>query len=438
MTALIRDGRDLVRRLPCAVTDTLSRLENYGHQAVVVGGAVRSLVQGRMPADWDLATSATPDQVMRLFRRVHPTGLKYGTVTVSEGGEQLEVTTFRTDGTYGDGRRPDTVEFGHDLATDLARRDFTINALALDSRGRLNDPCDGLRDLELGLIRAVGDPAARFAEDALRLLRAVRLAAELAFRLESATAAAVKQGAALLARVAPERRLQELRRLLLAKAAGWGLTQLRQMGLWPYIWPGNRLPRQAPAAMASLPFDWELRLAACAVAGRRRVPAPVVAGLRELRLPRRVALRVLSIVRSWPPNWPTASSDASTTAPAATGAAQAEPAAGVGAGGSSQLAEAVIAAGRRVTEDMLWLVRAAGPEEARLAAPAVQALLDSGRPLSIDELAVSGGELVSLGCAAGPKVGKMLQMLLLQAADGNVANEREALLDRARQEFASI
>lgn len=422
MNAVVRDGRQLVRNMPCAVTDTMARLEEYGHQAVVVGGAVRSLAQGHQPADWDLATSATPDQVMALFRRVHPTGLKYGTVTVSEGGLLLEVTTFRADGAYGDGRRPDTVQFGHDLTTDLARRDFTVNAMALDVRGVLSDPWGGLDDLEHGLIRAVGDPAARFAEDGLRLLRAVRLAAELGFVLEPATRRAIRERAAWLGKIAAERRLQELRRVLLAKAAGWGLTQLRQGGLWPFIWPGNPLPRAAPDAMAALPFDWELRLAACAVAGRRRVPAAALSGLGQLRLPRRAASRVRAIAAAWPPQWPA---------------------------GQELLTEAVIGAGRSLTDDLLWLVAAAPPGgaapaaaaarpgAAAVAAPAVRVLLDSGRPLAVSELAIGGKDLLEAGIAAGPNVGKALQRLLWLAANGLVANKRDVLLQQARKEFAA-
>lgn len=408
MTSIIRDGRQLVRHVPCAVTDTMARLAEYGHQSVIVGGAVRALAQGRQPADWDLATSATPDQVIRLFRRVQPTGLKYGTVTVSEGGLQMEVTTFRADGAYRDGRRPDSVQFGHDLLADLARRDFTINAIALDARGALCDPWGGLADLERGLIRAVGDPAARFAEDGLRMLRAVRLAAELGFALEPKTRQALKQRAPLLANIAAERRLQELKRLLLATAAGWGLAQLRQTGLWPHIWPGNPLPRAAPAAMAALPYDWELRLAACAVVGRKRIPPGVVGGLAALRLPRRAAERVRAVTAAWPPAWPD---------------------------DGRRLAEKVVQQGRSLSEDLLWLAAAGGAHTDAKAAQAVRALLDSGRPLAINELAVGGADLIQAGCQPGENVGKTLRRLLLLTASGAIANDRQALLQQARQDF---
>lgn len=421
MTALIRDGRELARRLPCAVTDTIARLEDYGHQAVVVGGAVRSLIQGQRPADWDLASTATPDEVMRLFRRVHPTGVKYGTVTVVEGGEQLEVTTFRADGEYRDGRRPEAVAFGRDLTADLARRDFTVNAIALDRRGAITDPWGGIADLEARVIRAVGDPRQRFAEDALRLLRAVRLAAELRFGLEAETAAALKEQAALIARVAPERRLQELRRLLLARGAAWGLAQLGETGLWEHVWPGNPLPAAAPGAMAALPFDWELRLAACAVAGREHVPPAAVSGLSLLRLPRRTAARVLAIMRAWPPPWP------ASAPPAATGG---------GPKPGDALVAAIVRLGRNLTQDLVWLASAAGPADTKQAVPDVQQLLAAERPLSVAELAISGRDVIAAGCPPGPLVGQWLQRQLLLAAAGKVPNDPRELLHRARQDFS--
>ncbi|MEW5933875.1 MAG: hypothetical protein AB1816_09850, partial [Bacillota bacterium] len=172
---------DLLRRIPEEVMRVARRLRGAGHAVFVVGGAVRDLVAGRQPADWDLATSARPEQMRPLFAdwRVIDVGARHGTLGLTVEERVVEVTTFRVEGPYGDRRHPDYVRFVDTLYEDLSRRDFTVNALALDPfTGDLHDPQGGVRDLRLGLIRAVGEAEARFREDALRLLRAFRLVAE--------------------------------------------------------------------------------------------------------------------------------------------------------------------------------------------------------------------------------------------------------------------
>jgi len=219
------------RLVPAAVRRVLLQLARAGHQACLVGGCVRDLLLGRPPTDWDVATDARPEQVQALFPRTRPTGIAHGTVTVLAGRRPVEVTTFRTEGAYSDRRRPDWVDFTDRLDLDLARRDFTINALALDHRGRLHDPFGGAADLIAGVVRAVGDPAARFDEDALRMLRAVRFAAQLEFRIEPATLAAIRGHAALLDHVSAERIRDEFNKLLLAPRPVPALEILRETGL---------------------------------------------------------------------------------------------------------------------------------------------------------------------------------------------------------------
>jgi tRNA nucleotidyltransferase/poly(A) polymerase len=192
----------------------LRRLEDAGHEAHIVGGAVRDLVLGRAIGDVDIATSARPDEVTRLFERTIATGVKHGTVTVRRRGLSFEVTTYRRDGAYIDGRRPQTVEFSASLEQDLARRDFTMNAIAVDARGCWRDPYDGLADIGRQVIRAVGDAAARMAEDGLRVARGLRFAATLDFSIEPATRAALTAAADVLAGVAAERRQAEWNRFL--------------------------------------------------------------------------------------------------------------------------------------------------------------------------------------------------------------------------------
>lgn len=201
---------------PAPVAACCGTLRRAGYEACPVGGCVRDLLLGRAPGDWDIATSARPEAVTALFERTVPTGLKHGTVTVLLGGMALEVTTFRGESGYSDGRHPDRVTFGVGLREDLARRDFTVNAMALRRDGTLADPFGGQADLDAGLIRCVGNPDRRFQEDALRLLRAVRFAAQLDFTLENGTAAALHRNAGRLDLVSGERVKAELEKILLS------------------------------------------------------------------------------------------------------------------------------------------------------------------------------------------------------------------------------
>jgi tRNA nucleotidyltransferase (CCA-adding enzyme) len=214
-----------------------------GHQGFVVGGGVRDLLRGKPAKDWDVATSAPPDEVLKIFKRegVHtvPTGLKHGTVTVMMAPDlPVEVTTYRGDGEYSDGRRPDRVEFVRTIEEDLARRDFTINAMAFDPVSeRMVDPYGGLADLEAGVIRAVGDPAARFGEDGLRTMRAVRFAATLELMLEPATRDAIRGALPVFRKVSAERVRDELMKMLGAPRPSVGLRLMRDTGLLDEVLP---------------------------------------------------------------------------------------------------------------------------------------------------------------------------------------------------------
>lgn len=224
--------------IPHPIVEVCRHLQAAGHQAVVVGGAVRNLLiqQGSPeapgPKDYDVASSALPEQVIELFGagRTIPTGIEHGTVTVLLRGEdpdRTEITTFRTDGAYSDGRRPDSVQFVPDLREDLARRDFTINAMAYDPvAGELHDPFGGIQDLEARWIRAVGRPEDRFEEDALRMLRAPRFAAQLGFYIHASTHMALLRCAALIQRVSRERVRDELLKLLAASSPSRGIAHM--------------------------------------------------------------------------------------------------------------------------------------------------------------------------------------------------------------------
>lgn len=203
--------------IPHHPTHICETLHAAGHRAYCVGGAVRDMLMGREAHDWDIATSARPEQVATLFERVEPTGLQHGTVSVIFDGTAYEVTTFRSDGDYLDGRRPDGVTFVETIEEDLARRDFTVNAIALDPvTGDLVDPFGGQSDIQAKLIQCVGEPSARFGEDGLRLLRAARFAATLGFTIDGATVVAMCDSGHMLERIAAERVQAELCKAIMA------------------------------------------------------------------------------------------------------------------------------------------------------------------------------------------------------------------------------
>jgi tRNA nucleotidyltransferase (CCA-adding enzyme) len=224
--------------VPAHARRVCERLRRAGHEAYVVGGCVRDVLLGRTPGDWDVATSAHPDAVLALFKKTIPTGLQHGTVTVIEQGAPVEVTTFRGEGAYSDARRPDHVVFGVTLEEDMSRRDFTVNAMAFDPVAeRLVDPFGGQADLAARLIRAVGDPAARFREDGLRVMRAVRFCATLELALEPATFAAIPGALDALAKVSAERIQAELMKLLGARKPSLGLRPMQESGILRTILP---------------------------------------------------------------------------------------------------------------------------------------------------------------------------------------------------------
>lgn len=206
----------MIIQLPEDVKYIIDRLQANGFEAYAVGGCVRDALLGRMPDDWDITTSAKPQQVKALFSHTIDTGIAHGTVTVMLCKTGYEVTTYRIDGIYEDGRHPKSVQYTPKLTEDLKRRDFTMNAMAYNERDGLVDIFDGERDLKAGMIRCVGEPGERFAEDALRMLRAVRFAAQLGFEIDERTRQAIAKQAGLLAKVSAERIQVELVKLLIS------------------------------------------------------------------------------------------------------------------------------------------------------------------------------------------------------------------------------
>ena len=215
---------------PKYVRQILFTLQGHGFPAYLVGGCVRDMLLEKRPHDWDICTAALPEQVLALFPGSRPTGLRHGTVTVVIGSRQVEVTTFRTEGSYADHRHPDRVAFVGELTEDLSRRDFSMNAIALAADGLLADPFGGVTDIREKRIRCVGEPALRFEEDALRMLRALRFSAKLGFTIEINTLLAIQEKAPLAATLAAERVREELEKLLLTEAPET-VHPLMEMGL---------------------------------------------------------------------------------------------------------------------------------------------------------------------------------------------------------------
>lgn len=224
--------------IPPEIEYILSVFEKNGWEAYLVGGCVRDMLTGTPPHDYDITTSAEPDNTMRLFEKTVPTGVKHGTVTVICGGYSVEVTTYRSDGKYSDSRRPDSVTFVKTLKEDLARRDFTVNALAYSPGEGIKDYFGGREDIEKKLLRSVGDPMRRFKEDALRILRLFRFSSVLGFEIEADTLNAALKSAILLKNISSERILEELEKTLagvnpaalkpLTDAGGLGFLGLKQ------------------------------------------------------------------------------------------------------------------------------------------------------------------------------------------------------------------
>lgn len=223
-------------RLPRKVCNIIEIIQAAGYEAYAVGGCIRDSILGKEPDDWDITTSAAPEEIKRLFDRTIDTGIQHGTVTVMIGREGYEVTTYRIDGKYEDSRHPKDVTFTKNLREDLRRRDFTINAMAYNEKEGLIDIFDGIKDMEHGVIRCVGDAKERFKEDALRMMRAVRFSAQLGYDIEENTKAAIKELAPSLQKISAERIQTELVKLLVSDHPDF-LRTAYEMGITAYVLP---------------------------------------------------------------------------------------------------------------------------------------------------------------------------------------------------------
>ena len=232
--------------LPLEVKKIIEALNSRGYAAYAVGGCVRDMIMGNIPNDFDITTSALPENIIDVFEslgiRTIPTGIKHGTVSVYTSGKIYEITTFRTDGDYKDSRHPESVSFTDKLSDDLVRRDFTINAMAADIDGKLYDLYGGVDDINNKIIRCVGDPEKRFSEDALRILRGVRFSSRLSFEIENDTFCAAKALGYKLENISVERKISELSSILLSSSANAGIKAIFELGIENYIIEGLKYP----------------------------------------------------------------------------------------------------------------------------------------------------------------------------------------------------
>jgi putative nucleotidyltransferase with HDIG domain len=422
-----------------------------GRQVFLVGGAVRDLFLGKEAQDWDLATDARPEEVASLFRRVIPTGIKHGTVTIRYKGYSIEVTTFRTESAYSDGRRPDRVEYASTIEEDLSRRDLTMNAIALAlPGGERVDPFRGYDDIKARRIRCVGNPRERFREDGLRPLRAVRFASQLGFSVDGETLAAIPASLATTARVSPERVRDEIDKIAASQRPSIALGLMETSGLLGLVLPELAACRGVEQKGFHRFDVLDHSLLACDYAARLKAPQPVrLAALfhdigkpttRRLDdsgvwtfyrhekvsadLARNIGLRL---------RYPTALIKAMTHLieehmfhydAAWTDAA---------------VRRLIIRIGKENLEDMYALRRAdayatAGVESPGILAPLISRIdgvLARDSALSLRDLAVSGTDLMGIGVQRGKALGIILNELLEAVLEDPALNTREKLLEIA-------
>ena len=428
----------------------LDALHAAGYAAYAVGGCVRDSLLGRTAHDWDLCTSALPQQVMELFgtEQCIPTGLQHGTVTIKYGGQLYETTTFRTEGSYTDGRHPDEVQFVPDVREDLARRDFTINAMAYNEAEGLVDPFGGQADLQNGLLRAVGEPQQRFTEDALRILRLYRFAARFGFALDAATARAARQLAPHLDCISAERIQEELAKLLAAPQPGAYLEPAVLAVVLPELTPESLTAAKSvvdscPAGEENLPVRWAALLGALGETDTRRV-------LKRLRCSNACIEETAVLVRETAGEGVCGSfllgheSGHSIARPTACGSRVPPQRTVLG----ETLAHAGEVAIRRLlgryglctVERLCALCAALHPQNApdcALAAQRARQLEADGVCCRVSQLAVNGRDLMAAGIPAGPALRRVLETLLDGVIRAEYPNEKPVLLAAAQKIIAS-
>ncbi|CAI2601708.1 CCA-adding enzyme [Apilactobacillus kunkeei] len=382
----------------------MQKIEDDGFEAYFVGGSVRDTILGLDIHDVDIATSAYPEEIKKIFNRTVDTGIEHGTVMVIHNKKGYEITTFRTESGYQDFRRPDKVEFVRSLAEDLKRRDFTINAFAMRENGEVTDLFDGITDLKNHLIRAVGNPNERFHEDALRMMRAVRFASKLDFDIESDTLQAIKENSELLEKIAVERIYTEFVKMMMAKRPRQGILDMINTDMYKYVpeFASHRNELEAIAKMDKLSLSDEIEVWSLLSS--------------EFNLDR---IEIMRFLKAWK-----ASNDVIKSTEICTKAIQ------------------------KLRDDSLdkWLMYETG-KELLVKANYIAKMYGFDRP-EVDlisqydalpiknkkEIVVNGGDLIGNDIVKpGPALGKVLSELEMRIVNGNILNEKAELIEAAKK-----
>lgn len=396
--------------LPTKVKQIISRLEKADFEAYAVGGCVRDSILGRSPEDWDITTSAKPEEVKRLFSTTIDTGLQHGTVTVVIEKEGFEVTTFRLDGDYTDGRHPDRVAFTSSLTEDLRRRDFTINAMAYSEKTGLIDEFDGERDLEDGVIRAVGEAKERFSEDALRMLRAIRFAGQLNFKIADETFDAIKELSPNISKVSVERIAKELEKLLLSGNPEY-IALVYETGIFSVIAPEVAMLFEnceisasiKALSRASFPEKKELYQIRLAIFLEGLGADKAAKLLKRLKLDNDTINTVKKLLEL--------------------SLREVE-------NNETDMRRTVKEAGHKMMPLLLEMRRAKGLKDNK---DLYQTVIDNGYCTSISELNINGKDLMDAGIPKGALIGSTLERLLELVIEKPELNTRESLLLEVRR-----
>lgn len=393
--------------MPKNVRLIIKVLEDNGYEAYAVGGCVRDAVLGREPNDWDITTSAMPETVKQLFRKTIDTGIAHGTVTVMIGGSGYEVTTYRIDGEYEDGRHPKNVEFTGNLVEDLKRRDFTINAMAYNDRNGIVDIFDGIGDLQRGVIKCVGNPTDRFHEDALRILRAVRFAAALDFQIEEKTKAAIEELAGNLRKISKERIQVELEKLFMSHHPD-KLMIAYETGITKIVFDeADRLAAKGMlehilSMLSRLPQNHYLRWTGILAMSDKEHVKEILKGLKFDNKTIDIVSRIVEA--------------AGRELPCSRG----------------EVRKDIYEVGEDIYLLYLEFLKVFKEEKQEVIEDIereYRSILEQGECISLRTLAVNGRDLMELGAARGAEVGEGLKMLLYKVLDNQDLNKREILLN---------
>ena len=447
-----RDINDIKIPLPKEVEKALDMLSAAGYEAYIVGGCVRDALRGVEPHDYDMTTSAEPQETEEVFAgfRLIETGIKHGTVTVLMDGEPLEITTFRTDGAYSDGRHPDSVSFTRSITEDLARRDFTVNAIAYSPTLGFADPFGGAADIERKVLKAVGEPRERFTEDALRIMRGLRFSAVLGYTIEPKTAQAMRDTVALLDRISGERIFVELKKLLCGDRAGDIIREYSDIlaNVLPPLAKMRGFEQRTPyhaynvlehtiRVVENVPQEPTLRLAAllhdtgkpdCATYdadgsghfhGHPEVSAKHAESFfKRMKSDAETRDNVAELIKyhdfRFPPERP-------------------HVARMLGRIGETQLRRLFILKRADVLAQNPAPEYMARVEDIDRSVAVMEDIIREGDCCSVSQLAVKGGDLIAAGIKPGPGMGGILGALLEDVIDGRLPNEREALLTAAKK-----